>query len=58
MPSSRHDQGGNLSFADGHVEHWKWVVPKVYEGWMPQNIPPVEEPDYQRVRSAMVLDSN
>ena len=23
MPSDRHGQGANLSFADGHVEHWK-----------------------------------
>ena len=28
MPSDRHMQGANLSFADGHVEHWKWKVPK------------------------------
>jgi prepilin-type processing-associated H-X9-DG protein len=28
IPSSRHSQGGNLSFADGHVEHWKWRVPR------------------------------
>ncbi len=24
LPTSRHDNGGNFSFADGHVEHWKW----------------------------------
>ena len=23
-PSSRHDNGGVLGFADGHVEYWKW----------------------------------
>ncbi len=27
-PSDRHDQGCNLTFADGHVEHWKWFWPK------------------------------
>jgi prepilin-type N-terminal cleavage/methylation domain-containing protein/prepilin-type processing-associated H-X9-DG protein len=27
-PSDRHLGGGNLSFADGHVEHWKWKAPK------------------------------
>jgi prepilin-type processing-associated H-X9-DG protein len=21
-------QGANLSFADGHVEHWRWAYPK------------------------------
>jgi prepilin-type N-terminal cleavage/methylation domain-containing protein/prepilin-type processing-associated H-X9-DG protein len=25
LPSSRHNNGCNLSFADAHVEHWKWL---------------------------------
>ena len=29
-PANRHSQGGNLSFADGHVERWKWEAPKVF----------------------------
>jgi prepilin-type N-terminal cleavage/methylation domain-containing protein/prepilin-type processing-associated H-X9-DG protein len=28
MPADRHGQGCNLSFTDGHVEHWKWKSPK------------------------------
>jgi prepilin-type processing-associated H-X9-DG protein len=24
LPASRHNNGCNLSFADGHVDHWKW----------------------------------
>jgi prepilin-type N-terminal cleavage/methylation domain-containing protein/prepilin-type processing-associated H-X9-DG protein len=27
LPASRHNNGGNLSFADSHVEHWKWISP-------------------------------
>lgn len=27
-PSDRHSQGCNLSFADGHVEYWRWYSPK------------------------------
>jgi prepilin-type processing-associated H-X9-DG protein/prepilin-type N-terminal cleavage/methylation domain-containing protein len=27
-PSDRHNQGCNLTFADGHVEYWKWFWPK------------------------------
>jgi prepilin-type N-terminal cleavage/methylation domain-containing protein/prepilin-type processing-associated H-X9-DG protein len=27
IPSARHSLGGNLSFADGHVEHWRWRWP-------------------------------
>jgi prepilin-type processing-associated H-X9-DG protein len=30
LPADRHSQGANLSFADGHVEHWKWKAPKIY----------------------------
>ena len=26
-PSHRHSQGANLSFADGHCDHWKWRYP-------------------------------
>jgi prepilin-type N-terminal cleavage/methylation domain-containing protein/prepilin-type processing-associated H-X9-DG protein len=27
-PSDRHMQGCNLTFADGHLEYWKWNAPK------------------------------
>jgi prepilin-type processing-associated H-X9-DG protein len=32
LPSDRHSQGANLSFADGHVEHRGWKAPKHYKG--------------------------
>jgi prepilin-type N-terminal cleavage/methylation domain-containing protein/prepilin-type processing-associated H-X9-DG protein len=28
-PASRHSKGGTMSFADGHVEYWKWKDPWV-----------------------------
>ena len=28
LPADRHSQGCNLSFADGHVDHWRWRWPK------------------------------
>jgi prepilin-type N-terminal cleavage/methylation domain-containing protein/prepilin-type processing-associated H-X9-DG protein len=28
LPAGRHNQGCNLSFADGHAEAWKWSWPK------------------------------
>lgn len=31
-PSDRHSQGMNLSFADGHCEHWRWRAPKRMQG--------------------------
>jgi len=52
MPSDRHNQGANVSFADGHVEHWKWRVPKIFFDWI-QPVPAEEMPDYQRVQNAM-----
>ena len=32
LPADRHRQGANLSFADGHVEHWRWKAPKIFQG--------------------------
>jgi prepilin-type processing-associated H-X9-DG protein/prepilin-type N-terminal cleavage/methylation domain-containing protein len=52
LPAGRHDRGANLSFADGHVEYWKWKVPKIFTDWI-QAVPPEEMPDYERVRNAM-----
>jgi prepilin-type N-terminal cleavage/methylation domain-containing protein/prepilin-type processing-associated H-X9-DG protein len=28
IPADRHRRGANLTFVDGHVEHWKWNAPK------------------------------
>ena len=52
MPSDRHNKGANLAFADGHVEHWKWVYPKSNRK-VGLAITPGEMPDYQRVQNAM-----
>jgi prepilin-type N-terminal cleavage/methylation domain-containing protein/prepilin-type processing-associated H-X9-DG protein len=29
LPASRHSDGCNISFADGHVEHWTWHCPYI-----------------------------
>ena len=34
LPADRHNQGCNLSFADGHAEHHRWLAPKKYIGFM------------------------
>ena len=31
LPADRHSRGANISFVDGHVEHWKWLAPKIKE---------------------------
>jgi len=51
IPANRHAQGCNLAFADGHAERWKWRVPKVYRGSLPQSVPIDELPDYRRMQS-------
>ena len=30
LPADRHNKGANLSFVDGHVEHWRWKSPKIF----------------------------
>jgi prepilin-type N-terminal cleavage/methylation domain-containing protein/prepilin-type processing-associated H-X9-DG protein len=52
LPSSRHNQGADLSFADGHVAHWKWAVPKVFRQWI-QPVPAAELPDWLRLKAAI-----
>jgi prepilin-type processing-associated H-X9-DG protein len=56
MPSNRHLQGANLSFADGHVEYWHWLVPMIDNlplGQIGQAVPPAQMPDYNRIGSVM-----
>jgi prepilin-type processing-associated H-X9-DG protein len=55
MPANRHSQGANLSFADSHVEHWKWAVPKIHVGpiGQPQAVPSAEMPDWLRLRACI-----
>jgi prepilin-type processing-associated H-X9-DG protein len=49
QPSDRHDLGANLSFADGHVEHWRWVAPKIYVSF-PQPVRADERRDWLRFK--------
>jgi prepilin-type N-terminal cleavage/methylation domain-containing protein/prepilin-type processing-associated H-X9-DG protein len=51
LPANRHGQGCNLSFADGHVEHWKWKAPKIFR-YLGQYVSgPEELEDYRRVQA-------
>jgi prepilin-type N-terminal cleavage/methylation domain-containing protein/prepilin-type processing-associated H-X9-DG protein len=52
VPSARHYQGANLSFADGHAEHWKWEVPDKDSRAM-QGVSAAEMTDYHRIQNAM-----
>ena len=56
MPSNRHHQGGDLSFADGHVEYWRWKAPMLAaspSGTVGQAVTTGQWPDYIKIGSAM-----
>ncbi len=56
MPSNRHDQGADFSFADGHVEYWHWKAPMlttVPEGTGVTPVTPALKSDYIRVGNVM-----
>ena len=58
LPANRHNQGCNFSFADGHVEHWKWKAPKIFtvpRGWE-QPVASNEWDDYNRVEAGFLQD--
>ena len=57
LPGNRHGQAGNLTFADGHVERWKWQVPKTFRMWV-QPVLPEEMPDWLRIKAAMKQQMN
>jgi prepilin-type N-terminal cleavage/methylation domain-containing protein/prepilin-type processing-associated H-X9-DG protein len=44
LPAVRHALGSNLSFADGHADHWRWRWPNKRRGW------PVNQEDRQDLR--------
>jgi prepilin-type N-terminal cleavage/methylation domain-containing protein/prepilin-type processing-associated H-X9-DG protein len=50
LPANRHGQGANLSFADGHVERWRWRVPKTFREHL-QPVPDDEMPDFHRLQT-------
>jgi prepilin-type N-terminal cleavage/methylation domain-containing protein/prepilin-type processing-associated H-X9-DG protein len=50
-PASRHNHGCDMSFADGHVEYWKWKGPWIFTftGWGVPASP--QDPDLPRVQA-------
>jgi prepilin-type N-terminal cleavage/methylation domain-containing protein len=55
MPSDRHNQGGCLSFVDGHAERWRWVVPKKFQ-YFGQPVTDADMPDWLRLADAVNVD--
>jgi prepilin-type N-terminal cleavage/methylation domain-containing protein/prepilin-type processing-associated H-X9-DG protein len=57
MPANRHNQGANLSFADGHAEHYKWVTPKIFSSWI-QPVGGGEMPDWEKLKQGVKQQMN
>jgi prepilin-type N-terminal cleavage/methylation domain-containing protein/prepilin-type processing-associated H-X9-DG protein len=53
LPSGRHNQAANLSFADGHLTRFRWVWPKVFEGYGRPALPDQDLPDLQRLQQLL-----
>lgn len=49
LAADRHSRGANLSFADGHVEHWHWQAAKIFEGVYWPASSPADLLDLQRL---------
>jgi len=57
FPDARHENGANLSFADGHVEHWRWKEAATIEWakratWTVRPVPPGDR-DLRRVQECI-----
>jgi prepilin-type processing-associated H-X9-DG protein len=53
LPSSRHDQGVNLTFLDGHAQRWRWLWPKIFTGYYAQAANAQDLADLRQVQSAL-----
>ena len=51
LPSNRHNQGGNLSFADGHVEPRRWKVVIILPGFRLHT--PDEDRDWRGIKACI-----
>ena len=52
-PAHRHSQGANLSFADGHAEHWRWQYPNGIQGNGQTAANAQDRRDLQRLQAAL-----
>jgi|SRR5580765_221636 len=52
LPGSRHSRGAVLSFADGHVDYWRWKSALRYLS-RPQTAKPEEVADLRRIQDAL-----
>jgi prepilin-type processing-associated H-X9-DG protein len=53
LPANRHGQAANLTFADGHVERWRWRAPKVFREVGQSIDSDRDREDFRRVQAAV-----
>jgi len=59
IPANRHGQGCNFSFADGHVERWRWQVPKTVKVFLSEQAVTADElPDFRRFQTGFKQYNN
>jgi len=59
IPANRHGQGCQFSFADGHVERWRWLVPKTVKVFLSeQPVTADEMPDFRRFQTGFKQYNN
>ena len=56
LPADRHNRGADLSFVDGHVEHWRWQSPKIFTEVGEPAISDADLADLRRVQSSTKPD--
>jgi prepilin-type N-terminal cleavage/methylation domain-containing protein/prepilin-type processing-associated H-X9-DG protein len=56
LPADRHQQGCNLSFLDGHSEHWRWKAPKLFKRWVIPATAGGDLADHSRLQEALPHD--
>ena len=58
LAADRHNQGANLSFADGHVEFWHWHAPKKFRGVFAPASSPEDLMDLNRLEACVPPNGN
>ncbi len=53
MASDRHNQGCNLSFADGHVQKWRWKAPKHFRQHQQRTSSRADQDDLYRLKAGI-----
>ena len=56
LPSDRHNQRCNFSFADGHFGNWKWKAPKKFKSHPQSAANTHDHNDLYRLKAASIPD--